>query len=74
MVERFNAEKTRLIDNRLLALLPGERPMDIYADRTGLELMRSERPCDPDRRDDPVAAAPNGAVSVVDAAFARLAV
>lgn len=74
MVERFNAEKTRLIDNRLLALLPGESPTAVFADRAGLERNKGLRPCNPNLEDEPVAAAPNGAVSVVDAAFARMAV
>ena len=68
MVDHFNAEKTRLIDKRLLALGPGEDPKDVYADRDDLTTISDERPCNG------TAAAPNGAVSVVDAAFARLTV
>ena len=67
MVDRFNAEKKRLIDERLLALGPGEDPRAVYADRAGLEDNQNSRPCNG------TAAAPNGVVSVVDAAFARLA-
>jgi len=68
MIDHFNAEKTRLIDKRLLALGPNEDPQDVYADRDDLTNISDQRPCNG------TAAAPNGAVSVVDAAFARLAV
>jgi len=69
-VERFNTEKVRLINNRLLALGPGEQwPTSVFATQNQLETINYKRkPCKP------TAAAPNGAVSVVDAAFARLAV
>jgi hypothetical protein len=69
-VERFNTEKVRLINNRLLALGPGERwPTSVFANANQLETINYKRkPCKV------TAAAPSGAVSVVDAAFARLAV
>ena len=66
-IDIFNNEKQRLIDNRLLALGPGETEDQVWADSDTAEGISRERPCNG------TAAAPNGAVSVVDAAFARLA-
>jgi hypothetical protein len=68
MVENYNAEKVRLIDERVLKLLDGETKQSILANPGNSEAIAARPPCDG------TAAAPNGAVSVVDAAFARLAV
>ena len=68
MVENYNAEKVRLIDERVLKLLDGETKQSILANPGNSEAIAQRPPCDN------TAAAPNGAVSVVDAAFARLAV
>jgi hypothetical protein len=67
-IDIFNNEKQRLIDNRLLTLGPGETEDQLWADSDAAEGIKRSRPCNG------TAAAPNGAVSVVDAAFARLAV
>lgn len=67
-IDIFNNEKQRLIDNRLLKLGPGETEDQLWADSDAAEGIKRSRPCND------TAAAPNGAVSVVDAAFARLAV
>jgi len=67
-IDVFNNEKQRLIDNRLLALGPGETEDQLWADSDTVEGIKRQRPCNG------TAAALNGAVSVVDAAFSRLAV
>lgn len=68
MIDWFNAEKRRLIDGRVKKLLTGETNQSILADTANSTIIAQLPPCNG------TAAAPNGAVSVVDAAFARLAV
>ena len=71
MIDNYNAEKKRLIDERVLKLLDGETKQGILASggSGGNATANAQRPPCYVRT-----AASNGGVTVVDEAFARLAV